>query len=182
MTTLTKASETQVNPFLRLRKEAKLTLGHLAQLSRIDRKALSRAESGMYTYPPPSLVEYWVRKGKISEGVLTTEYEDYVYETRRVKQRVLGDSLIFEFASTQHPLRQLRLAANLELTAFCKALCLPLDTIQFFEKKWRTQQSVPKGLILALSQNGYTRAEILTFQFQYADWRCTKLENAYSYD
>lgn len=171
-----------VNPFLRLRKDAKFSLGRLAQVSRIDRKALSRAESGMYTNPPPSLVEFWVKSGKISEGVLVTEYEDYVYDTRRLNLRRLGETLNFDFQSSVHPLRQLRSSVELELTAFCKALCLPLDTIQFFEKKWRTQQSVPKGLILALSQNGYSRAEILTFQFTYADWRTSKLEKAYTYE
>lgn len=167
------------NPFLRLRKEAKLTLGQLSKFSRIDTKALRRAEYGMYTYPLPSLIEFWVKRGKISEGVLVTEYEDYVYDTRKFNSKVLGDSLDFEFASNLHPLRQLRAAVNLGLTDFCKQLCLPLDTIQFFEKKWRTQKSVPKGLILALSQNGYTRAEILTFQFQYADWREVKKRVTY---
>lgn len=160
-----------INPFLSLRLKHKLTLGELAAYSRINIKALSRSEHGMYTNPLPALVDYWVNRGAISEGVLFSEYEYYQIAVRRHNRLLFGDTLEFSTDSNIHPLRQFRARKEYGLVDLCKALCLPLDSVQYFEKKWRVQQSVPKGLLLALNQAGYSRAQLWKFQDDYKTWR-----------
>jgi len=163
-----------VNPFRSLRLSADLTLGELAAYSKVDIRALNRSEHAMYTNPLPALVDYWVRRGAISEGVLVSEYEDYQFNVRRHNRLLFGPTLEFNSASNIHPLRQLRSRGGFKLVAFCKALCLPLDTVQYFEKKWRVQISVPKGLLLALNQCGYSREQISRFQDAYGLWRSSQ--------
>lgn len=160
-----------INPFRSLRLKEGLTLGELATYSRMDIRALNRSEYGLYTNPLPGLVDYWVGRGRISEGILVTEYEDYQSAIRRHNHHLFGPNLHFDGDSKIHPLRQLRAKQDFKLVAFCKALCLPMDTIQYFEKKWRVQKSVPKGLMNALNQAGYTRVELREFSDEYLRWR-----------
>jgi DNA-binding transcriptional regulator YiaG len=175
--------QVHVNPFFGLRSAANLTLGDLSAYTRIDVRALRRCEKGLYTKPLPRLVEYWVNSGKISEGQLVTEYEDFQYNTRQANHRLL-DSLEFDPNSNIHPLRQLRDRNNLTggftiekrrhglgLTEFCESLCVPLDTVQWWEKKWRNQLTIPKGLMLALNQNGYSQKELGEFSDNFKQWR-----------
>jgi hypothetical protein len=163
--------EQVINPFRNLRLSADLTLGELAAYSRIDIRALNRSEYGMYTNPLPGLVDYWVTRGRISEGVLVSEYEDYQLAIRKFNHLLFGPMLDFDPTSKIHPLRQFRHRCQFGLVDLCKALCLPLDTVQYFEKKWRVQKSVPKGLILALNQAGYTQTQLQEFKHEYALWR-----------
>lgn len=163
-----------VNPFRSLRLAEGLTLGELAAYSRIDIRALNRSEYAMYTNPLPGLVDFWVRRGKISEGVLVSEYEDYQISVRRHNRLLFGADLKFNPESNIHPLRQFRTRSGFKLVELCKALCVPLDTVQYFEKKWRLQQTVPKGLLLALNQAGYSRKELKEFQDAYSLWRASQ--------
>jgi hypothetical protein len=160
-----------VNPFLSLRLKAGLTLGELATYSQVNIRALSRSEYGMYTNPLPTLVDYWVNKGAISEGILYSEYEYYKIAVRRFNKLLFGTDLNFDLNSNIHPLRQLRKAKSYDLVELCKALCVPLDTLQYFEKKWRLQKSVPKCLSLALNQAGYSRSQLYKFSQDYSEWR-----------
>jgi hypothetical protein len=52
-----------------------------------------------------------------------------------------------------------------------KYLCVPQATIQHFERKWKTQQTVPKELNAALHAIGYTYSEINQFNDNYESWR-----------
>lgn len=167
-------TEELINPFRNLRLRARMTLGELATYSNIDIRALNRSEHGLYTNPLPALVAFWVNKGVISEGTLVTEYEDFQVAVRHHNHRCLGPNLSFHTYSNIHPLRQLRAANHFKLLEFCKALCLPLDTVQYFEKKWRVQKSIPKGLMLALNQAGYRQGELDSFKENYAHWRSTQ--------
>ena len=175
---------TPVNPFRELRSVTKQSLVALAQVSNMDKKAIYRLELGMYTNPLPSAVRYWVEvRSLISEGELWNRYEDYQLLQRQRHRLFLGDqlnSLVIDEANGLHPFRQLRqkrpsLVSGeplpVGITDLCIALCLPLDTIQFWEKKWRNQQSVPKTVKAALSQIGYNRFQISTFEAQYKSWR-----------
>jgi len=169
-----------INPFLSLRLRNGLTLGELAAYSKIDIRALARAEAGLYTNPLPGLVDYWVRRGDISEGVLVSEYEDFQIGVRRHNRLLFGPMLQFDLLSNIHPLRQLRASKGYKLVELCKALCIPLDTVQYFGKKWRLQQSVPKGLLLALNQAGYSRLQLTEFQQSYNKWRAAQSKVTFS--
>ena len=163
--------EELINPFRSLRLKEGLTLGELSAYAKVDIRALTRSEHGMYTNPLPGLVDYWVGKGRISEGILVSEYEDYQIGVRRHNHLLFGPSLDFSANSNIHPFRQLRARGPFTLTECCKALCVPLDTVQYFEKKWRTQIIVPKGVINALNQAGYSRPALRGFTEAYASWR-----------
>lgn len=167
-----------LNPFVTLRRKAGLTIVSLAATANVDRKAISRLEVGMYTQPLPSMLEFWVRRGE-SEAELWTAYEDFQFVQRRRHKLFFGPNLLTT-SSGNHPFRQLRarrpsLASGsilpVGITECCERLCLPLDTIQFFEKKWRLQQSVPKTLKNVFSQIGYSRDQISAFEANYRGWR-----------
>jgi transcriptional regulator with XRE-family HTH domain len=172
---------TPINPFTELRLNRGLSINQLALSTRVNNKALNRLEKGMYVNPLPRVVDHWLSVGVVTEGELLSDYENFRYLQRRRNMFYLGPSLAVFTEHSVHPLRQLRsrrpsivdpeLQLPVGLFEFCEALCLPLDSIQHFEKKWRTVQSVPKELKLALNQTGYTREQISTFERHYLDWR-----------
>lgn len=163
--------QVHVNPFFALRTGANLTLGSLSEYTGIDVRALRRCEKGLYTNPLPRLIDYWVNLGKATEGQLLSDYEDFQFNTRRSNLLLFGPELHFSLSSNIHPLRQLRAGAGLGLTECCESLCVPLDTVQWWEKKWRHQKSVPKGLMLAINQAGYTQNQVREFSNGYHAWR-----------
>lgn len=169
-----------INPFMTLRTERGLSINQLQIATCVNNKALVRLEKGMYVNPLPRVVSYWVDHNLITEGELLSDYENFRYQQRLRHHFFLGASLAVDITEPLHPLRQLRtrrpsLVDNQPLPVglmdFCEALCLPLDSIQYFEKKYAVQQSVPKELKLALSQVGYTRQQISTFETHYSLWR-----------
>jgi transcriptional regulator with XRE-family HTH domain len=169
-----------VNPFTLLRTNRGLNINQLASTTRVNNKALTRLERGMYVNPLPRMVDYWVGLGVVTEGELCSDYENYRYLQRRRHEFYFGPTLLFALSNPLHPFRQLRLERpslvdqlSLPVGLFdtCSALCLPLDSVQHFEKKWRTVQSVPKELKLALNQIGYTREQIAVFERCYKMWR-----------
>jgi hypothetical protein len=169
-----------VNPFTLLREDRGLNINQLAIPTGVNNKALTRLERGMYVNPLPRVVDYWVHLGLVTEGELCADYENYRYLQRRRHVFFFGPNLLFTLANPTHPFRQLRqLRPDLQLKKplpvglfeCCAALCLPLDSIQHFEKKWRTAQSVPKELKLTLNQVGYTREMVSAFERCYKMWR-----------
>jgi transcriptional regulator with XRE-family HTH domain len=170
-----------LNPFLKLRHAQNLTYTELARLSHIDRKALERAEHGTYSMPLPSLADYWVNQGLITHGLLSNEYSDYVDLQRARHMHYFGPTLLVNVSSDIHPFRQLRarrpslanaLPLPVGIVEVSKALCVPLDTIQFFERRIQ-QQSVPKPLKAALNQVGYSAHALRGFENDYLAWRET---------
>lgn len=173
------------NPFTELRTNRGLSINQLSISCRVNNKALTRLEKGMYVNPLPRMVDYWVNLGLVTEGEICSDYEHYRYQQRTRHKFFLGASLAVDVTEPLHPLRQLRLRRPslidsqplpVGLMDFCDALCLPLDSVQHFEKKYATQQSVPKELKLALNQIGYTRQQISTFETHYELWRNNNLK------
>lgn len=178
------------NPFLSLRVNADLSRTELAQLSHIDIMAISRSEVGCYSLPLPSLVDYWVRRGSITHPELVTAYEEFQLAQRKRNKFFFGHSLLVDTNDTLHPFRQLRnrrpsrATGNplpVGITDCAKALCIPLDTLQFFEKKL-TQQSVPKIIKLALNQNGYSPNQIAGFEASFKEWRAAKVPKVVTFE
>lgn len=172
-----------INIFTELRERRDLTISDLSRISHIDPMALNRAEAGTYTNPLPSLVDFWVSQ-RASFSEIHESYSDFQLTQRRRHQHYFGPNLLLLNSDAQletiHPFRLLRLrrpslhdGSNLPVgnTEVSKALCVPLDTIQFFEKKYATQQSVPKSIKLALNQINYTDSQINDFENWYKRWR-----------
>lgn len=172
------------NPFKTLRVNAGFSLQGLATQSQISKQALLKAEQGLYANPLPSLVDYWMRRPSfdVSELDITEGYENFRYAVRRRNLHYFGDSLhhAYSVAEPLHPFRQLRKNKRshvdgellpVGLTECAQALCIPIDTLQFWEKKFRQQQSVPKQVIEALKIAGYTQYEVQQFCRDYTEWR-----------
>lgn len=168
-----------LNPFTILRTKSGFSIAELSRLAHIDEKALVRAEDGTYTQPLPSLVEFWVRNiSELSTVDINSDYEDFVLAQRERHKFYFGRSLLVDVNGI-HPFRQLRARRPSKhdnsilpvgLVECSRALCVPLDTIQFFEKKL-TQKSVPKPIKTALNQTGYTSEQIRQFEAAYHEWR-----------
>lgn len=181
------------NPFRVLRVNARMSLQGLAIASRISKTAVQRAELGAYVNPLPSLMEYWQRASPNSfdEFEVLNDYETFRYQTRMFNRYFFGEGLLEDFISLEsleHPLRQLRKNRRslwevdpggeryylpVGITETSRALCVPLDTLQFFERK-TTQKSVPAELINALHLIGYDDGSIEFFQHAHQVWRESK--------
>jgi hypothetical protein len=118
----------------------------------------------------------------VSEGELVEQYADYQFLQRKRHERYFGN--LTHPSASEHPFRILRkrrpslvtgLALESTLSETAQALCVPLDTIQFWEKKWRTQQTIPKTIKEALNVMGYLRSEIGALETYYQDWRGAQL-------
>ncbi len=175
------------NIFYMLRFQQDLTLERLSVHTRVDRKALSRLEDGLYTNPLPSVVTHWVRRGLASEGELLESYADFQYAQRRRHLFFFGPHLGVDYVSREHPFRQLRArrpsliepyhVLPVGLLECSRAMCLPVDTIQWFEKKWRNQQSVPKTMKAAFNEMGYSLDMIGNFEAYYKLWRANQMQH-----
>lgn len=159
------------NPFTSLRRRKNMTIDHLSEVAYVSKQALIRLEQGCFSDPLPSMVDYWTAHGETSELQLKDAYIEFQETVRKRNTKLLGDSLHVDVASTEHPLRQLRNPRHLNPTEVAKALCIPQATIEHFEKKWKTQQSVPKQLKAALAQAGYSQRDIESFCRSYTAWR-----------
>lgn len=171
-----------MNPFLRLRESQDWSQSECAKRIGINVRAIARLECGLYTSPLPSAVDYWtLNRGLISIPELLTEYEDFVFNQRQSNHR-LFNTLHVNLSSGVHPWRNIRARLNPHaastLMGCAKAMCVPLDTLQYWEKKWRTQKTIPKSILLALNQMGYSQVELTKFQEVYKSWRELHLNDA----
>lgn len=170
-----------MNPFQLLRTQKGWSQNECAKFIGVDVRAIARLEHGLYTAPLPSAVSFWVNLGAINVPELLTAYEDFVYATRRDNYRHFGN-LHINLSDGVHPWRNIRASKNplpsASLTGCAKVMCVPLDTLQFWEKKWRTQKTVPKSILLALNQMGYTQIELAKFSEAYVAWRNIHLADA----
>lgn len=172
------------NNFKSLRMDRGLSLQQLASALGISKNALVRLENGTYANPLDAALNYWVKRGA-SYPALIEGYSDFQYYTRQRAHLYFGPSLrVYTRRSLPHPLRQLRqyrtspvdnaiLPVGIEQVS--RDLCLPVDTLRHFEKKFRRQQSVPKSLKAVLNQIGYTQAQVQTFERDYHIWRKNNL-------
>ena len=166
------------NPFLELREKRGWSQNECARIIGVDVRAIARLEHGLYTSPLPSAVNYWHQNSTQSIPEILSAYEDFVYATRRANHRHFNH-LHVDISSGIHPWRVIRSNSffdattthRLSLTECARLMCVPLDTLQYWEKKWRTQHSVPKSILLALNQMGYTQVELTKFQEVYQAWR-----------
>lgn len=186
------------NPFKVLRVEARLSLQGLAIASRISKTAVQRAELGAYVNPLPALMEFWAKSApnRFNEFQVINDYEAFRFQMRMFNRWYFGKGILEDFITVPkdssspmvHPLRQLRKNRRalwekdpsyelhplpVGITETSRALCVPLDTLQFFERK-TTQQSVPSELINALHLIGYDDESIEFFQHAHQVWRESK--------
>lgn len=179
-----------INPFTALRSAKGWTISDLARFSNIDAMALKRSEFGTYSNPLPALVDFWVKRHNQSHSIIHEDYDDFINAQRARHRYYFGADLNYDPLDSDHPFRQLRsnrpsLANGNPLPVgvleTSKALCIPLDTIQFFEKKYATQQSVPKPIKAALTQIGYEPDEVRKLEINYQEWRDVKLDKVMSF-
>lgn len=179
--------------FKYLRINAGLSLGALGIQTHLSKNALVRAENGTYANPLPALLDFWVRKqNALNEPEIATAYEDFQHEQRRRHFHYFGPYLqdSYDVGFPNHPFRQLRrnrpsfadpeTALPVGVEEVSRALCLPVDTLRHWEKKYRTQLSVPKAVLGVLNQIGYTQAEVQEYAADYTQWRREHLKVTYT--
>lgn len=169
------------NPFKVLRTMAKLSREELASRVHVDYMVIKRSEEGLYTNPSPILMDYWVSYGE-DYLQIQDQYYQFIDKQRERHHLYFGPNLHVESVKSgaTHPFRYLRQnrpsivteqPLPVGITETSKALCVPLDSLQHFEKKWRRCASVPKALKAALLDVGYSELEIAKFENQYLEWR-----------
>ncbi len=147
-----------------------------------SRQALIRLEQGCFESPLPVAVDFWVKNadrydlGIVTEGRLMGDYETYQDAIRQRHRHFFGELLeVHTELNNPHPLRQLRNRSyggmGCSVTEVAKALCINQSTLQHWEKKWRTQKSVPRAFLEVLVALGYTAFAVRNFQVDYVTWR-----------
>ncbi len=111
-----------------------------------------------------------------SERTIVDAYEGFREATRKRSSLLFGTELRVDISTSLHPFRQLRREINPSEVA--KRLCIPQATIQHFERKWKTQQSVPKEIVVALVEIGYG-SQVYGFSEAYKLWRRMMLDKQY---
>ena len=170
--------------FKQYRLRAGLSLLELSRQSHISKNGLVRAEQGTYANPMPALLNYWLRTNpNLTYLEVEDGYIDYQQSQRLRNFKFFGKSLIESTVSgvnDPHPFRQLRhrhvspydgevLPVGVDQVS--RALCLPVDTLRYWEQKWRLQKSVPKLVREGLLTIGYGRSEVSEFCDIYSEWR-----------
>jgi len=158
-----------VNIFKELREEQGWSHDQLGRRALLSKQALIRVEQGTWANPLPTLVDYWVKHHGVNELTLLDNYEWFRNAQRRRHHKLFGFHINVAASSPIHPMRQIREPYNPSEVA--KMLCVPQATIQYFERKWKQQKSVPKELCVALHDIGYTLNEVRCFEADYAAWR-----------
>lgn len=168
-----------VNVFKQLRQDREWSHDQLARRILISKQALIRLEQGTWAQPLPTVVDYWVKNHGVNELMILDAYEFFRSQMRVRYRKLFGDQLVIMTAADLHPFRQLRDPCNLNPSEIAKMLCIPQATIQYFERKWKQQKTVPKELSKALHDIGYTNAQISRFESDYTDWRRSMLGKVY---
>lgn len=179
------------SPFAVLRSEHNLTINDLHLRTGIPSPTLILAEDGLLAGPLPRLLDYWYSIMSFSERDLEFEYNLWV-ETKREQHKFLfGPHLPFAYktdldGTDPHPF--MYLARNcwihypdspssgpippvgpyaMTLTALCRALCLPLDSIKNHVQKYDRKPQVPGALLQALSDIGYAHLELKAYTTEF---------------
>jgi hypothetical protein len=184
-----------INPFKQLRLDHGFTHSELCSQVYISKQAIIRLEQGTYTNPLPTVLTWWgehhcasskcpsnqsdIKPGQpIGELYLRDAYAEFQQNQRARYFRIFGVSLVFNDNELRrihderyHPFRILRERANFSLTEVARSLCLPQATLEHFEKKFRTQQCVPKALRSVLREIGYATNELNEFEDEYMQFR-----------
>jgi transcriptional regulator with XRE-family HTH domain len=192
------------NPFKWYRLNANLTLQDLAGHTGCSKQALIRLEQGTFTEPIDRVLNFWLEHGSrylpestdgSSNGTVTypemmQRYEKYQEVIRKRHALIFGPMpLLAEFRRNvdKHPFALLRslwthpetkqCLGTMNVTECSKLLCLPQSVLDYFDSKINRQGSVPKPLVLALRQNGYSQNEVAIFEQAYFDHRNWKLNH-----
>jgi len=194
-------SDPPINVFKQLRLDHGFTQRDLQERIYISKQSLIRLEQGTYETPLPAVLEWWashvcgapncpanrgINPGHpIGELRLRDAYSEFQELTRQRYTELFGKSLCFndqEYGNIKsgalHPFRALRSRANYNVTETAKALCVPQATIEHFEKKAKTQQTVPKNIKSALFQMGYKSVDVVALVDAYAEYR-SAIKHAY---
>lgn len=172
-----------LNPFTRLRNSLELSHEELARQMYTSKQSLIRLEQGCYDKPLPVAVDWWVNYGAVTELQITDAYEEFQQLTRTRHHQYFGPELQIDYTSViaDHPLRQLCNSHPyfpVNVTEVAKSLCLPQATLQHWQKKWRTQQSVPRTFQSVLMEIGYSKYQVKDFNEAYYNWRQTQLSRS----
>ncbi len=162
--------ESPHNTFKVLREEQGMTLEELGRSALLSKQALIRCEQGVFNQPLPTLMDYWVSRG-FRELWLQEGYEDYQAKMRERHQFFFGVSLAVSTTLPTHPFKQLRETYNWTVSEVAKYICMPQSTLAYWEKRWISQQSVPKDFIDICLELGYSKSQVNYFCRDYAEWR-----------
>ena len=179
------------NPFKVMRYEKNFSLQQLSVSTGLSKNSIVKTENGTFNRPSDSIVDFWVRKGYAYNDLLLA-YEEFQLSMRERATLYFGPSLAVKTDyGTNHPLRQLRysrpspvdgLALPVGIEQVSRDLCLPVDTLRFYEKKYARQKSTPKGLLLVLSSIGYNGKQVTQYDVSYRIWRSNNLTRLVSND
>lgn len=164
-----------MNPFKAHREKMGLSLDECARQLDTTKETLINLEAGRYVRPPDWITDWFVRRGA-HYLELTNGYEEFVAETRRKNHRFLKDMPLEVWTEPyfnsslipSNPFTAWREIHGLSIQEVSKRLCISKDSLRYFEqKRGRHQQSVPKALLEALKQCGYSANELNTLKTAY---------------
>lgn len=161
------------NNFAALRENLDLSQQKLADKIGCSKLLILKTEQGTYPEVPPVIMDWWVNQNGMSELILRDTYEEFQQKVRYHYLYFFGDLLPVDINKPIHPLVQLIHSSGYDLSIndISKRTCTAQNTLQYWIKKWRTQQTVPKSFAIALLGMGYSVVQVDYFCEQYKAWR-----------
>ena len=171
-----------VNIFTSLRESIGLSHAELGYKMFTTKQSLIRLEQGLFESPLPAALDFWVDNYTgVTYSSLVDQYENYQDLMRKRHHHFFNVPVVpyaYELkgrVGDPHPLKQLRQrcygGTGASVTEVAKALCVNQATLQYWEKRWRSQKSVPKSFNGALLSIGYNHNDLVLMNSWYNDWR-----------
>lgn len=174
-----------MNPLRSLRESANLSLVEMADRAGVTSQALMRAEQGVYSSPSPSILDaLWgeadANDAAVSDlydyGVLLADYHNFQKLTRQDNYGSLEEPFTFldtgGLSSIEHPFVDWRLRSGITARIqISKRFCVHPALIFKFEMQPYLCMTIPKELVRALLESGYTETTMEEFAGAYATYK-----------
>jgi transcriptional regulator with XRE-family HTH domain len=165
------ATHPSENPLKRLRHLCNLTLDQVAYQVGVSRQFIIRAEQGVYSAVPDSLLDFYGGRLEVDALAVGAEYYQFQLLTRKANYGRLIEPWTFPDV-LQHPFIHWRLMSGVTSSAgICKLFCVHPATINKFEKRSFLMNAIPDQLVGALLESGYHPETLDTLEQSYKRYK-----------
>jgi transcriptional regulator with XRE-family HTH domain len=167
-----RVNPTQVeNPLKHTRQLLNLTIDTVASRTQLSRQFIIRAEQGVYSDAPDSLISYYAALMDLDTIEIQQRYFNFQFATRKANYGRLIEPWAFPVGSG-HPFINWREFSGVGSTAgICKLFCVHPATMNKFEHRPHLLNSVPEQLTAALLESGYSAETLDLLEIAYSNYK-----------
>lgn len=167
------------------RLQAGYTMQDLGLVIGLTKQTIIRVEQGVFANIPPAAVKWIWQTFDKTPSLVELSYLTFQRRNREAHKRMFGDIRSTLFVAEYHPLNVLMerwaypdgtpVGVFLSPTQVAKLLCVPQAALDGWLNYPRRYSGIPKDLLEALMESGYTRSEVVILRDAYIEYRDYKL-------